>query len=101
MGICPTSPHMLCRLGEAILPCPSWHPLGGALAVWAQGPRARGPLLRAVQSLHDQRRSLIHIDSSKSQLSPGLLCRQLATAKSRLFLNKTPDHQHVSPVLNI
>ncbi|KAI3351580.1 hypothetical protein L3Q82_020418 [Scortum barcoo] len=46
MGVCPTSPHVLCGSGEGIRPCPSWYSVGSAPRVW--GP---GPLLRAVRSL--------------------------------------------------
>ncbi|KAI3366188.1 hypothetical protein L3Q82_010000 [Scortum barcoo] len=44
MGVCPTSPHVLCGSGEGIRLCPSWYSVGGAPRVW--GP---GPLLRAVR----------------------------------------------------
>ncbi|KAI3373778.1 hypothetical protein L3Q82_022367 [Scortum barcoo] len=47
MGVCPTSPHVLCGSGEGIRPCPSWYSVGSAPRVW--GP---GPLLRAVRSLY-------------------------------------------------
>ncbi|KAI3371955.1 hypothetical protein L3Q82_006827 [Scortum barcoo] len=30
MGVCPTSPHVLCGSGEGIRPCPSWYSVGGA-----------------------------------------------------------------------
>ncbi|KAI3363121.1 hypothetical protein L3Q82_011774 [Scortum barcoo] len=32
MGVCPTSPHVLCGSGEGIRPCPSWYSVGSALA---------------------------------------------------------------------
>ncbi|KAI3352988.1 hypothetical protein L3Q82_019558 [Scortum barcoo] len=56
MGVCPTSPHVLCGSGEGIRPCPSWYSVGSAPRVW--GP---GPLLRAVRSLYDRSRSLVRI----------------------------------------
>ncbi|KAI3360677.1 hypothetical protein L3Q82_002543 [Scortum barcoo] len=67
MGVCPTSPHVLCGSGEGIRPCPSWYSVGSAPRVW--GP---GPLLRAVRSLYDDRsRSLVRIaGGSKSDLFP-------------------------------
>ncbi|KAI3372494.1 hypothetical protein L3Q82_022695 [Scortum barcoo] len=30
MGVCPTSPHVLCGSGEGIRPCPSWYSVGSA-----------------------------------------------------------------------
>ncbi|XDV31040.1 hypothetical protein PO909_033817 [Leuciscus waleckii] len=36
MGVCPTNPHVLCGFGEGIRPCPSRHPVEGALGVWGQ-----------------------------------------------------------------
>ena len=42
MGICPTSPHVLCGLGKGIRPCPLRHSMGGALGVWGQRPSAKG-----------------------------------------------------------
>ncbi|KAI3374131.1 hypothetical protein L3Q82_005986 [Scortum barcoo] len=30
MGVCPTSPHVLCGSGEGIQPCPSWYSVGSA-----------------------------------------------------------------------
>ncbi|KAI3367978.1 hypothetical protein L3Q82_026799 [Scortum barcoo] len=32
MGVCPTSPHVLCGSGEGIRPCPSWYSVGSAPA---------------------------------------------------------------------
>ena len=40
MGVCPTSPHVLCGLGEGIQLCPSWHSVGGAPGLWGKGPSA-------------------------------------------------------------
>ncbi|KAI3371970.1 hypothetical protein L3Q82_006840 [Scortum barcoo] len=65
MGVCPTSPHVLCGSGEGIRPCPSWYHVGSALRVW--GP---GPLLRAVQSLYDWSRSLVRIARQKVRPVP-------------------------------
>ncbi|KAI3356040.1 hypothetical protein L3Q82_017311 [Scortum barcoo] len=33
MGVCPTSPHVLCGSGEGIRPCPSWYSVGECSAV--------------------------------------------------------------------
>ncbi|KAI3372225.1 hypothetical protein L3Q82_022666 [Scortum barcoo] len=33
MGVCPTSPHVLCGSGEGIRPCPSWYSVGRFLGV--------------------------------------------------------------------
>ncbi|KAI3354970.1 hypothetical protein L3Q82_004762 [Scortum barcoo] len=56
MGVCPTSPHVLCGSGEGIRPCPSWYSVG-VLREYG----VRGPLLRAVRSLYDRSRSLVRI----------------------------------------
>ena len=61
----PTSPHVLCGLGEGIRPCPMWHSVGGALGV-----QVGGPLLRAVQSMYERSRSLVRIAGSESDLFP-------------------------------
>ncbi|KAI3354569.1 hypothetical protein L3Q82_019073 [Scortum barcoo] len=66
MGVCPTSPHVLCGSGEGIRPCPSWYSVGGAPCEYG----VRGPLLRAVRSLYDRSRSLVRIAGSKSDLFP-------------------------------
>ncbi|KAI3352125.1 hypothetical protein L3Q82_020936 [Scortum barcoo] len=42
MGVCPTSPHVLCGSGEGIRPCPSWYSVGGAPRVWGPGAFAKG-----------------------------------------------------------
>ncbi|KAI3364208.1 hypothetical protein L3Q82_010807 [Scortum barcoo] len=57
MGVCPTSPHVLCGSGEGIRPCPSWYSVGSAPLEYG----VRGPLLRAVRSLYDRSRSLVRI----------------------------------------
>ncbi|KAI3358420.1 hypothetical protein L3Q82_014845 [Scortum barcoo] len=57
MGVCPTSPHVLCGSGEGIRPCPSWYSVWGVLHEYG----VRGPLLRAVRSLYDRSRSLVRI----------------------------------------
>ncbi|KAI3355172.1 hypothetical protein L3Q82_017871 [Scortum barcoo] len=57
MGVCPTSPHVLCGSGEGIRPCPLWYSVGSAPCEYG----VRGPLLRAVQSLYDWSRSLVRI----------------------------------------
>ncbi|KAI3369639.1 hypothetical protein L3Q82_025354, partial [Scortum barcoo] len=57
MGVCPTSPHVLCGSGEGIRPCPSWYSVGSAPREYG----VRGPLLRAVWSLYDRSRSLVRI----------------------------------------
>ncbi|KAI3352719.1 hypothetical protein L3Q82_020175 [Scortum barcoo] len=66
MGVCPTSPHVLCGSGEGIRPCPSCGILWGVLREYG----VRGPLLRAVRSLYDRSRSLVRIAGSKSDLFP-------------------------------
>ncbi|KAI3351406.1 hypothetical protein L3Q82_020217 [Scortum barcoo] len=66
MGVCPTSPHVLCGSGEGIRPCPSWYSVGGAPCEYG----VREPLLRAVRSLYDRSRSLVRIAGSKSDLFP-------------------------------
>ncbi|KAI3375876.1 hypothetical protein L3Q82_003763 [Scortum barcoo] len=67
MGVCPTSPHVLCGSGEGIRPCPSWYSVGSAPRVWGPGAFA----LRAVRSLYDpESRSLVRIAGSKSDLFP-------------------------------
>ncbi|KAI3351315.1 hypothetical protein L3Q82_005865 [Scortum barcoo] len=66
MGVCPTSPHVLCGSGEGIRPCPSWYSVGSAPHEYG----VRGPLLRAVRSLYDRSRSLVRIAGSKSDLFP-------------------------------
>ncbi|KAI3353178.1 hypothetical protein L3Q82_019730 [Scortum barcoo] len=57
MGVCPTSPHVLCGSGEGIRPCPSWYSVGRCSSEYG----VRGPLLRAVRSLYDRSRSLVRI----------------------------------------
>ncbi|KAI3366764.1 hypothetical protein L3Q82_009427 [Scortum barcoo] len=43
MGVCPTSPHVLCGSGEGIRPCPSWYSVGSApRCVWGPGAFAKG-----------------------------------------------------------
>ncbi|KAI3369909.1 hypothetical protein L3Q82_024719 [Scortum barcoo] len=42
MGVCPTSPHVLCGSGEGIRPCPSWYSVGSAPRVWGPGAFAKG-----------------------------------------------------------
>ena len=39
-GVCPTSPHVFCELGEGIRPCPLWHSARGALGVRGRRPSA-------------------------------------------------------------
>ncbi|KAI3376133.1 hypothetical protein L3Q82_016652 [Scortum barcoo] len=53
MGVCPTSPHVLCGSGEGIRPCPSWYSVG---VLHEYG--VREPLLRAVRSLYDREQEL-------------------------------------------
>ena len=65
MGVCPTSPHVFCGLGESIRPCPR-----GILWEVLREYGVGGPLLRAVRSLYDRSRSLVHIAGSKSDLFP-------------------------------
>ncbi|KAK3554788.1 hypothetical protein QTP70_033482 [Hemibagrus guttatus] len=68
VGVCPTSPHVFCGLGEGFRPCPSWEVLILWEVLWEYG--VHGPLLRAVQSLYNRSRSLVHIASCKSDLFP-------------------------------
>ncbi|KAI3376714.1 hypothetical protein L3Q82_017138 [Scortum barcoo] len=65
MGVCPTSPHVLCGSGEGIRGIPRGI-LWGVLREYG----VRGPLLRAVRSLYDRSRSLVRIAGSKSDLFP-------------------------------
>ncbi|KAI3363753.1 hypothetical protein L3Q82_001368 [Scortum barcoo] len=37
MGVCLTSPHVLCGSGEGIRPCPSWYSVGSDPRVWGPG----------------------------------------------------------------
>ncbi|TWW77405.1 hypothetical protein D4764_12G0007950 [Takifugu flavidus] len=53
MGVCPTSPHVFCGLGEGIRPCPSGDPVGVL--------REYGVLIRAIRSLYDRCQSLVRI----------------------------------------
>ncbi|KAI3363831.1 hypothetical protein L3Q82_001434 [Scortum barcoo] len=69
MGVCPTSPHVLCGSGEGIRPCPTVSLVvfcGECSAMYG----VREPLLRAVRSLYDRSRSLVRIAGSKSDLFP-------------------------------
>ncbi|KAI3362779.1 hypothetical protein L3Q82_001831 [Scortum barcoo] len=67
MGVCPTSPHVLCGSGEGIRPCPSWYSVG---VLHEYG--VREPLLRAVRSLYvpPGAGALVCIAGSKSDLFP-------------------------------
>ncbi|KAI3354038.1 hypothetical protein L3Q82_018597 [Scortum barcoo] len=58
MGVCPTSPHVLCGSGEGIRPCPSWYSVGSAPRVWGPGAFAKGC---SVSVLYDRSRSLVRI----------------------------------------
>ncbi|KAI3364000.1 hypothetical protein L3Q82_001596 [Scortum barcoo] len=42
MGVCPTSPHVLCGSGEGIRPCPSWYSVGSAPVSMGSGAFAKG-----------------------------------------------------------
>ncbi|KAI3371354.1 hypothetical protein L3Q82_023549 [Scortum barcoo] len=42
MGVCPTSPHVLCGSGEGIRPCPSWYSVGSAPMSMGSGAFAKG-----------------------------------------------------------
>jgi len=37
MGVCPSSLHALCGLGEGLRPCPLGNPVGGTAGIWATG----------------------------------------------------------------
>ena len=41
MGVCRTSSHVVCGLGESIQPCPSWHTVGGAPGVQGWRPSTK------------------------------------------------------------
>ncbi|TWW81814.1 hypothetical protein D4764_01G0016290 [Takifugu flavidus] len=56
MGVCPTSPHVFCGLGEGIRPCSSGGPVG-VLREYG----VSGPLIWAVRSLYDRCQSLVRI----------------------------------------
>ncbi|KAI3356590.1 hypothetical protein L3Q82_017791 [Scortum barcoo] len=96
MGVCPTSPHVLCGSGEGIRPCPSWYSVfcgECSMSIW--GP---GPLLRAVRSLYDRSRSLVRI-AGRAGGSPGLgttgfhLC--FLQMMLSCWLHSSQDLQHV------
>ncbi|KAI3370525.1 hypothetical protein L3Q82_025286, partial [Scortum barcoo] len=57
MGVCPTSPHVLCGSGEGIHRVPR----GILWGVLRDEYGVREPLLRAVRSLYDRSRSLVRI----------------------------------------
>ncbi|KAI3371766.1 hypothetical protein L3Q82_024318 [Scortum barcoo] len=42
MGVCPTSPHVLCGSGEGIRPCPSWYSVGVLHEYGVRGAFAKG-----------------------------------------------------------
>ncbi|KAI3364813.1 hypothetical protein L3Q82_000923 [Scortum barcoo] len=65
MGVCPTSPHVLCGSGEGIRPCPSWYSVGCSASM-GSGAFAKGCSV----SVHDRSRSLVRIAGSKSDLFP-------------------------------
>ena len=56
LGVCPSSPHVLCGLVQGVQPCPSWHSVGGASGVWGQRPSAGGSKVpvRPEQELSNQ-----------------------------------------------
>ncbi|KAI3361387.1 hypothetical protein L3Q82_013555 [Scortum barcoo] len=96
MGVCPTSPHVLCGSGEGIRPCPSNVVFCGRSAPRVWGP---GPLLRAVRSLcnDDRSRSLVRIAGSKSDLFP---VHMLDSGRAALYdvvllASSSQDLQHV------
>ncbi|KAI3364011.1 hypothetical protein L3Q82_001225 [Scortum barcoo] len=69
MGVCPTSPHVLCGSGEGIRPCPSWYSVfcGSApCSMGSPGAFAKGCSV----SVCDRSRSLVRIAGSKSDLFP-------------------------------
>ena len=59
MGVCSTSLHVFCGLGEGVRPCPSGSPVGGASGVWSDG---------AVRSLYDRCQNLVCIAGSQSDV---------------------------------
>ncbi|KAI3354915.1 hypothetical protein L3Q82_004710 [Scortum barcoo] len=58
MGVCPTSPHVLCGSGEKAF---DRVPRGILWGVLLHEYGVRGPLLRAVRSLYDRSRSLVRM----------------------------------------
>ena len=60
MGVCPTSPHVVCGL------CVPRGALWGVLREY----RVSNPLIRAVRSLYDRCQSLVRIASNKLDLFP-------------------------------
>ncbi|KAI3367920.1 hypothetical protein L3Q82_026746 [Scortum barcoo] len=81
MGVCPTSPHVLCGSEESIRSCPSWYSVCRVLREYG----FRGPLLRAVRSLYDRRsRSLVRALPAVSQT-----CSQCMLDSSRAALCHT------------
>ncbi|KAI3364654.1 hypothetical protein L3Q82_011434 [Scortum barcoo] len=62
MGVCPTSPHVLCGSGEGIRPCPSWYSVWGCSDEYGvQGAFAKGCSV----SVRPESRSLVRIAGSQ------------------------------------
>ncbi|KAI3360615.1 hypothetical protein L3Q82_002481 [Scortum barcoo] len=97
MGVCPTSPHVLCGSGEGIRRGVPRGILWGVLREYG----VRGPLLRAVRSLYDRSRSLFALPAAYPGAggSPGLgttgfhLC--FLQMMLSCWLHSSQDLQHV------
>ncbi|KAK3526897.1 hypothetical protein QTP86_003592 [Hemibagrus guttatus] len=66
VGVCPTSPHVFCGLGEGIQPCPSWHFVGGALGVRGPWPSVKGRSLVRIASSECEAAGM-RVSTSKSE----------------------------------
>ncbi|KAI3359915.1 hypothetical protein L3Q82_014268, partial [Scortum barcoo] len=97
MGVCPTSPHVLCGSGEGIRPCPSWYSVGSAPHEYG----VRGPLLRAVRSLYDLEQELGSHCRQRSQGPEGVrfgnhrISSLLFADDVVLLASSSQDLQHV------
>ena len=87
MGVCPTSPHVFCGLGEGIRPCPSGSRVGGS-----PGVRVSEPLIRAVRSLYDRCQSLVRITGNKSDLFPVRVGCPLSPILFIIFMDRISRH---------
>ncbi|KAI3370682.1 hypothetical protein L3Q82_007091 [Scortum barcoo] len=94
MGVCPTSPHVLCGSGEGIRPCPSWYSVGSAPRVWGPGAFAKGCSV----SVRNRSRSLVRI-AGRAGGSPGLgttgISSLLFADDVVLLASSSQDLQHV------
>ncbi|KAI3366655.1 hypothetical protein L3Q82_009343 [Scortum barcoo] len=86
MGVCPTSPHVLCGSGEGIRPCPSWWYSVGSAPVSMYGVRGPFKLKGCSVSLYDRSRSLVCALPAVSQT-----CSQYMLDSGRLGLPFVTD----------